>query len=105
MARCSHDMPCAASPVVTVAQNGELFNAPAPVTSRACVPYVRAMAGNLASTPAPNSIRGRRDREKLETCTSRLSVDVKLNGNGFINASSLHNKCACFSAVSRDQSF
>jgi hypothetical protein len=45
------------------------------------------MAGNLASTPEPNSIRGRREREKSEMCTAkRFRSTATLNGSEFAEA-------------------
>src|SRR5512139_151877 len=76
-------MPCLFSPVVTAGQNGEPFNEPAPVTSRAWVPYPRAMPGNLASAPEPNSMRGRREREKSVMRTDGLRIEETLNGSEF----------------------
>ena len=53
----------------------KLFSEPAPVTSKACVPYPRAMAGNLASAPEPNSMRGKREREKSVMRTAGFHID------------------------------
>ena len=86
MDRCSHDMPNALNPVVTDDQNCELLSDPDPVTSNACMPYPRVMAGKLASVPEPNSIRGKREMEKSLMCTGGLQISgERWDGSGFAN--------------------
>jgi hypothetical protein len=65
MDRCNQEIPCAFSPPVTVDQKGEFRIEPAPVTSNVRRPHLRAMAGNFAREPEPNSMRGKREMVKL----------------------------------------
>jgi hypothetical protein len=57
-------MPAASRPATRTDQFALRWNEREPVTMSAFVPYLRAVAGSLASAPGPNSMRGMREIEK-----------------------------------------